>query len=146
MRSAELLATCTERTPSLTNAWAYSLPRWHGPAHADWRPRRLATVFESTIAMERLPTFLNAKPTFATFAAFTKRPTEQPVEVTCFKDPGRIVPVKSEAEKAADAKREKAERKASRRARKVAKQMVMQRRRERAADAMAELDAEEVVS
>jgi hypothetical protein len=94
---------------------------------------------QAKISMERLPAFLNAKPTFETFAAFTRRPTEQPLEVQCFKT-GRIVRVKSEAEKVADAKREKRERRAARRARKAAKAMVMQRRRERAAAAMAEID------
>jgi hypothetical protein len=83
--------------------------------------------------MKRLPALLNTKPTFASLAAFTRRPTEQPVEVQCFKT-GTVRP-------AADPKREKRERRAARRARKLAKQMVMQHRRERAAAAMAELDA-----
>jgi hypothetical protein len=64
------------------------------------------------------------------------------VEVQCF-NTGRAVHAKSEAEKTADAKREKRERRAARRTRKLARQMVIQRRRERAAAAMAEMDAEE---
>jgi hypothetical protein len=87
------------------------------------------------VASQSLPALLKSKPIFASFAAFTRRPTEQPVEVQCFHT-GKVRP-------AADPKREKRERRAARRARKVARQMVIQRRRERAAAAMAELDAED---
>jgi hypothetical protein len=90
--------------------------------------------FQEKATIERLPALLSTKPTCASFAAFTKKPTEQPVEVTCFHT-GRVRP-------AADPKQEKKERRAARKARKLARQIVMQRRRERAAAAMAELDAE----
>jgi hypothetical protein len=98
---------------------------------------------QGKVFLERLPAYLNSKLTLASSAALTKRPTEQPVEVQCFNS-GRLVRVKSETEKAADAKREKRERRAARRTRKLAKQIVMQRRRERAAAGMAELEAQQI--
>jgi hypothetical protein len=94
------------------------------------------------VFLERWPAYLASKPTFESLAALTRRPAQQPVEVQCFKT-GRVVRVKSEAEKAADTKSEKRERRVARRAHKIAKAMVMQRRRERAAAAMAELDAKQ---
>jgi hypothetical protein len=59
-----------------------------------------------------LPVYLSSKPTFQSIAALTKRPTEQPVEVQGF-NTGRVVRVNSDAEKAADATREKKERRAA---------------------------------
>jgi hypothetical protein len=91
------------------------------------------------VFQERLSAYLGSKPTFESLAALTRRPSQQPVKVRCFKT-GRVVRVKSEAEKAADTKRVKRERREARKARKVAKAMVIQRRRGRAAAAMAEFD------
>ena len=108
---------------------------------ASRQARNRVREHKEKVFQERLPAYLASKPTLESSAALIKRPTEQPVETQSFRT-GRVVPVKSEAEKTADAKREKRQRRAARKARKVAKAMVMHRRRERAAAAMAELDAE----
>jgi hypothetical protein len=79
---------------------------------ASRRARSRVREHREKVFQERLPVYLSSKPTFQSIAALTKRPTEQPVEVQGF-NTGRVVRVNSDAEKAADATREKKERRAA---------------------------------